>query len=298
MNRLFTFGCSFTSYLWPTWADILSLDNPSYFNWGHPGLGNRAIAERLSEAHARFKISKDDLVIIQWTSHLRHDWMNNKFPKTDHSAWRTKGSIFTKENQKIFDHKWMQQFWDERSYYIHTLNHINLAQGLLKSTGCNWYMTSMSDLGMISTEVSPATVDGEIPSTDANTYDVWRNSPDLIDYKETIWDQHQDHWVEPIMATCDSTKDQHWWFKSDPKNEKGYNTYKGQWMEPHPSVNQHALWLLKLKEKMNQESKLSLDQSKFVEEFNTFKSSTETYKEFEEKVNLTFWANTRHYRGF
>ena len=66
-KRLFTFGCSFTSYLWPTWADILGLEFTSANNWGHSGLGNRAIAERVAEAHAHFNFTKDDVIIVQWT---------------------------------------------------------------------------------------------------------------------------------------------------------------------------------------------------------------------------------------
>ena len=32
-TRLFTFGCSFTQYMWPTWADILSKNFNFYESW-------------------------------------------------------------------------------------------------------------------------------------------------------------------------------------------------------------------------------------------------------------------------
>ena len=44
MRRLFTFGCSYTSWNWPTWADLLGLEVEHFENWGHAGIGNRAIA--------------------------------------------------------------------------------------------------------------------------------------------------------------------------------------------------------------------------------------------------------------
>ena len=47
-NRLFVFGCSFTMYAWPTYADFLGYEFDHYENWGFPGLGNRAIAERVA----------------------------------------------------------------------------------------------------------------------------------------------------------------------------------------------------------------------------------------------------------
>lgn len=34
MTRLFTFGCSFTKFFWPTWADILGQEFDYYENWG------------------------------------------------------------------------------------------------------------------------------------------------------------------------------------------------------------------------------------------------------------------------
>jgi len=36
MKRLFTFGCSFTHFDWPTWANLLGLDNEYDLceNWG------------------------------------------------------------------------------------------------------------------------------------------------------------------------------------------------------------------------------------------------------------------------
>ena len=41
-KRLFVFGCSFTQYRWPTWADIIAKDNPhlEYFNTANSGAGN------------------------------------------------------------------------------------------------------------------------------------------------------------------------------------------------------------------------------------------------------------------
>lgn len=71
MKRLFVFGCSYTSWNWPTYADIYAQQFDHYENWGHAGLGNRAIAERVAECHATNEFDKDDTVIVQWSSHLQ-----------------------------------------------------------------------------------------------------------------------------------------------------------------------------------------------------------------------------------
>lgn len=60
MNRLFTFGCSFTNYMWPTWADILAIEFDSYRNWGRIGAGNHFIFYSLLECINRNEITADD----------------------------------------------------------------------------------------------------------------------------------------------------------------------------------------------------------------------------------------------
>ena len=57
-SRLFTFGCSFTMYAWPTYADFLGYSFDEYENWAFPGLGNRAIAERIAECHVKNKFTE------------------------------------------------------------------------------------------------------------------------------------------------------------------------------------------------------------------------------------------------
>ena len=45
--RLIVFGCSFTDYAWPTWADIIAYDlGCEYENWAQGGGGNQQIARR------------------------------------------------------------------------------------------------------------------------------------------------------------------------------------------------------------------------------------------------------------
>ena len=45
-NRIFTFGCSFTQYCWPTWADMLLYEN-SGKNYGISGGGFDQILSNL-----------------------------------------------------------------------------------------------------------------------------------------------------------------------------------------------------------------------------------------------------------
>jgi hypothetical protein len=73
-DRVFTFGCSFTNYDWPTWADIIIHDfsNKGY-NYGLSGLGNVGIMHRILEADLRHKFTEKDCILICWTSWVRED---------------------------------------------------------------------------------------------------------------------------------------------------------------------------------------------------------------------------------
>ena len=72
-KRFFAFGCSFTSYMWPTWADLISMEIPNSYNYGKPGGGNVFIFQQFVEANVRYKFNQDDLVILCWTNVARED---------------------------------------------------------------------------------------------------------------------------------------------------------------------------------------------------------------------------------
>lgn len=86
MRRMFTYGCSYTKYYYPTWADILLKDRDGY-NCGKIGSGNQLIANRIWETHAQKNFTKDDTIIIMWSNFFREDRYNK-------DGWQTKGNIF------------------------------------------------------------------------------------------------------------------------------------------------------------------------------------------------------------
>lgn len=298
---LYTFGCSYTYYNWPTWADILGLEfAPFNYNWGYPGLGNRAIAERVAECHARNTITENDTVIVQWSSPIRHDWMRADLLSKEGTKWRTHGSIFSRENERIFDKKWLDIFWDEKTYLIHTLNNIILTQELLESTGCKWMMTSMNDLTLIGNIMGFETQGGEYQPKEFKLQPFWKVDFNLSFYKEAIWDKYADHWVEPIMSVTDETQEHTWWFDYDPKTaaiEKGYPIKDGKWEEAHPSVTQHAIWMLRLKDKLGSEVSLTDDQKQLIKEIEDIKSQNALWPDFEEAMKKTFWFRYKQNRG-
>lgn len=241
MRRLFTFGCSYTSYSWPTWADLAGIDFEFSRNWGLSGIGNRAIAERVAEANARYQFTEEDVVIVQWSSHLRNDFWHMHSLKERHMGWKTAGSVFNYINQKLYDKKWIDTFFFEPAYLMHTLNHISLTQGLLKSTGCKWFMTSIGDIRNMGSDLRDN--DGIGETTDfLNPYDktldkvAWRKIPELQLYEKPIWTDHADHWLTPMELVAKQTPELTLGFV-DTKN-------KGKmFLDTHPSTRQHLMWV-------------------------------------------------------
>ena len=91
MGTLWTFGCSFTKYHWPTWADIIleqakrsGIDGD---NWGMPGVGNLFIAMQVQHAIVKGLLKAGDHAFISWSTLSREDRLVD-------GKWITPGNIF------------------------------------------------------------------------------------------------------------------------------------------------------------------------------------------------------------
>lgn len=128
-KRFFAFGCSFTNYFWPTWADIIGQDVEFYENWGDPGGGNHFIFNSFIEADARYNFNSDDLVIIMWSKIEREDrYFNDRWlHATNHNIEEKYGKF------------WVEKFYlDTRSQLIQSLAYMKSVQTILESKNINW----------------------------------------------------------------------------------------------------------------------------------------------------------------
>lgn len=102
-KRFFSFGCSYTNYIWPTWADIMAYDmNLEYHNYGKAGFGNTAIQCEIIRADIEKHFNHDDLIIIMWSHWNREDRYIN-------GDWKAKGNIF---NNDFYDKSFWKKYWD------------------------------------------------------------------------------------------------------------------------------------------------------------------------------------------
>lgn len=127
-KRIFTFGCSYTHYRWPTWAHVLAseIDNAKLYNFGRTGSGNLFISLRIAEANKRFKFNENDLVAVMYTSFTREDrWVNG--------YWIGHGNIY---NQHLYPESWVKKFADPDFYLMRDFALMDLTNRYLKSLPC------------------------------------------------------------------------------------------------------------------------------------------------------------------
>lgn len=145
-KRLFTFGCSFTRYRWPSWADIIGTSFDLHENWGQLGAGNNYIANSVVECALARSVDANDTIVVQWSGVLREDRYVNR-------RWVSVGNIFSKE-QKIYDQKFVNSMIDVRGCYIRDLSLMLMTKKFLDTLGCQYVFISMSDIDEFADDVN------------------------------------------------------------------------------------------------------------------------------------------------
>jgi hypothetical protein len=130
-DRIFAFGCSFTNYYWPTWADIIAHENPQadYINRAMPGAGNTYIVAHISQAIRYFNIGPNDLVTTMWSTFYRQDRYKID-DYLDQKRWRLPGNIYTQDD--IPHDILLKYFNDTRGYAIRDFALIDTTQRMLQ----------------------------------------------------------------------------------------------------------------------------------------------------------------------
>jgi hypothetical protein len=134
-KRFFAFGCSFTNYIWPTWADIIGQDIEFYENWGKVGAGNHFIFNSIMECDAKYHFNEDDLVIVMWSGIEREDrYLNNE--------WVV--AVSEEEKIRLYGKSWVNRVEEDyRGFLIRDMAYIKAVQILLQSRNCDWSNMSM-----------------------------------------------------------------------------------------------------------------------------------------------------------
>lgn len=76
-KRFFAFGCSYTGYRWPTWADIIGVNFELYRNYGRGGASNLYILQKFLQANDLYKFNKNDVIFVMFTGFGRFTYYQN-----------------------------------------------------------------------------------------------------------------------------------------------------------------------------------------------------------------------------
>ena len=208
-KRFFAFGCSFTRYRWPTWADIISVEIPESYNCGRSGAGNQYIFHSLIEANQRYKFNSDDLVLIMWSSISRED----RYVK---DKWLSLGSIY---NQNTYDDKFVKTLTCPRGYLIKDLSIITAIKIILDGIGCDYDFLSM------------------VPITKSSD---WSNT--IIDERDVL--DFYSSTVNCIKPSVFETIYKSDWHNKDIESATvKFSWHKEKWKDSHPTPKYHMDYL-------------------------------------------------------
>lgn len=141
-NRFFAFGCSYTSYILPTWADIVAAEMPhaEYYNFGQGGSGNLLINNRVAQSNLKYKFNENDLVMVMFSTVTREDRYIN-------GRWHTHGNVY---NQKYYNKSFVKKYCDPFGYLIRDAALVEMTRTYLRSLPCQSLFFSLADMSIIS----------------------------------------------------------------------------------------------------------------------------------------------------
>lgn len=134
--KLYIDGCSYSSYIWPTWADLLVKHYPknNAVNLANSGAGNEKIFFNLAHYSKHF-IPGTTKVILQWSSYPRIDYW--KIPlKWNGDGNRYYTGDFIERNKDW----WSDDYLQFKVYY-----YVELAAKLLSSMNVEFYFMTMDN---------------------------------------------------------------------------------------------------------------------------------------------------------
>lgn len=207
--KLFTFGCSYTNYYWPTWSDMLGYQFDEHQNWAISGLGNNAIMQRVNEALTQNKITAQDCVVVQFTDFNRLDL--HSVGILPFGNWRAGGNIW----MKTVEEPWIRNTWNEESYMYMSHNYISMTINFLKTLPCKWAVTSSVDV------------------------------PGLLKDKEYVHNKDvYNEWVQPIQPYADANESPVINVTYREQDPISFFTKRNKVdQDKHPSINTHANWV-------------------------------------------------------
>lgn len=134
MNRLFTYGCSYTKYHWPTWADYLGYFFDKNYNRGSSAKGNRYIFNTITQDIFQKDITKNDTLIIQWSGLGRNDYFFK-------DGWHCQGEVF--DSSEIYNTDYIEKYFSFNHHVTELIGYYKILIKLFEEIGCTYRFIHM-----------------------------------------------------------------------------------------------------------------------------------------------------------
>jgi hypothetical protein len=134
-GNLFTFGCSYTMYHWPTWSDYLRPAYNKVYNYGHAGAGNSYIFLHFMHAVTQNIITKEDTVVVQWSGLPREDKIFS-----NETTFTTGGLIY---NNLSYDEAYYSKYYSPYQKGLELISYIKAVRLICNNLGINYKMFNM-----------------------------------------------------------------------------------------------------------------------------------------------------------
>lgn len=189
---------------------------------------------------------------------------------------------------------------------MHSLNAMTLAQGLLKSTGCKWHMTTIGDFNKLGNDFLNFTGDGENGTVNSTLLEEY---PEFEHYVTSIWNDNKEHWVTPLGSFVwqDQQLGENQYIVDSPNIYKFVNTNESTnkkqpyWWDPHPSTHGHSKWLQEcLLPALGKDTKFNDKQRSVINYLdNTYNAKDVNLFEFRDEIRSYLTDNNfSTYRGY
>lgn len=147
MANLYSFGCSYTNYHWPTYSDYIGTSFDKHIKGGESGCGNKYIFKNVCDKLDN--IRREDLVIVQWTSLEREDkYFSSINELTDNynkskiqKGWSSNGSIF--ELNGYFDESYIKNYFSYNESFEMLESYCTSIKYSLEKIGCKYFFIFM-----------------------------------------------------------------------------------------------------------------------------------------------------------
>lgn len=153
-GRCFAFGCSFTKWFYPTWANFIGYNYDEFYNFAQGGTSNSTHFQRLIEVDVLYKFTKDDTILWGLSGLGRHNFL---IENDDHETLffgcgsLAKDDGFFDNHHKYKPHSHIMKFvrdyyWKEKWGIYYTWLAVHNVKRFCDALGCNLYIIAGLDL--------------------------------------------------------------------------------------------------------------------------------------------------------